>query len=235
MATKKKTTTKKKPAAGKKTVKTVKPAKKINVRKKAQKKKQMQKTVKEKTKKVSKPAKKTVRKKVKAKALKASARLIEAKKKKPSPRVKVTRVARKTQPVTTHTAAPLTTLRKELLKKQLIEKREEIVREAKSEIAKYITGEANQLVETALDDGDWSVIDVSADVNIRRLETHRQRLLGIDDALMKLREGTYGVCEGCGGDISAERLRVLPFAIFCIDCQERKEQLEKVEREEIIP
>lgn len=122
----------------------------------------------------------------------------------------------------------------DILRKQLIQKREEIVREAKAEIAKYIKGEATQLVETALDDGDWSVIDLSADVNIRRLETHRERLLGIDAALMKLREGTYGICEECGGEITAERLRVLPFAVYCRDCQEKREQLEKVAREEII-
>ncbi len=131
-------------------------------------------------------------------------------------------------------SAPLGFARGDILRKQLIQKREEIVREAKAEIAKYTKGEAAQLVETALDDGDWSVIDLSADINIRRLETHRERLLGIDAALIKLKEGTYGICEECGGEITAERLRVLPFAVYCRDCQEKREQLEKVAREEII-
>jgi len=124
--------------------------------------------------------------------------------------------------------------RRELLRKLLIQKREEIVKEAKEEIAKYTKGEANQLAETALDDGDWSVIDLSQDINLRRLETHRESLLGIDEALMKLREGSYGICEDCGGEISAERLNVMPFAVYCKDCREKREELEKATREDTI-
>jgi len=129
---------------------------------------------------------------------------------------------------------PKERVRQELLRKLLIQKREEIVREAKEEIAKYTKGEANQLAETALDDGDWSVIDLSQDINLRRLETHRESLLGIDEALMKLREGSYGICEDCGGEISAERLNVMPFAIYCKDCREKREELEKATREDTI-
>lgn len=125
--------------------------------------------------------------------------------------------------------------RQQLLKRQLIKRREEIVKEAKTEIAKYIKGEANQLVETALDDGDWSVIDLSADINLRLLETHRGSLLKIDESLRKLREGSYGVCEDCGAEISAERLKVMPFAIYCRDCQEKREEIEKIEKEEVAP
>jgi DnaK suppressor protein len=177
-------------------------------------------TTKKKTVKTAEPAGKvTIKKKVQ-------------KKKKPAAKIKVKRVTRKTPPQTTRMATPQLAPREDLLRKHLISKREEIVREAKNEIAKYIKGEANQLVETALDDGDWSVIDLSADINIRRLETHRERLLGIDEALMKLKEGTYGVCEECEGEITSERLRVMPFAIYCRDCQEKREQLEKVAREE---
>jgi len=120
-----------------------------------------------------------------------------------------------------------------LLKKQLIANREEIVREAKAEIAKYIKGETRQLVESVLDDGDWSVIDLSEDINLRRLAAHREVLLKIDEALRKIREGTYGTCEECGEAINSARLKVLPFAIYCRDCQEKKEEMEKVEGEEL--
>lgn len=119
----------------------------------------------------------------------------------------------------------------EQLRKQLLKKRSDILKEARDEITKYIKGETKQLVETALDDGDWSVIDLSEDINLRRLEAHRQSLVKIDETLMKIKEGTYGVCEGCGERISAGRLRVMPFAIYCRDCQEDREELEKAERE----
>jgi DnaK suppressor protein len=123
--------------------------------------------------------------------------------------------------------------REVVLKKQLILNREELVREAKAEIGKYIKGETRQIVESVLDDGDWSVIDLSEDINFRRLATHREVLLKIDEALRKLREGTYGTCEDCGEEINTERLKVLPFAIYCRDCQEKREEIEKIETEEL--
>jgi DnaK suppressor protein len=122
--------------------------------------------------------------------------------------------------------------RRVALRNALIKKREEIVREAKSEISKYIKGETRQLVDTALDNGDWSIIDLSEDISLKQLSTHRETLLRIDEALRKLGEGTYGKCEDCGEDISEERLKVLPFAIYCRDCQEKKELLEKIGKEE---
>jgi DnaK suppressor protein len=48
-----------------------------------------------------------------------------------------------------------------------------------------------------------------------------------------LREGTYGTCEDCGEEINTERLKVLPFAIYCRDCQEKREEIEKIETEEL--
>jgi DnaK suppressor protein len=121
--------------------------------------------------------------------------------------------------------------RKAALRKTLIAKREAIVKEAKSEISKYIKGETRQLVDTALDDGDWSVVDLSEDISLRQLSTHKDTLRKIDEALRKLDEGTYGICEDCGEEISEERLKILPFAIYCTDCQERREQLEEIEKE----
>ncbi|MBI4690498.1 MAG: TraR/DksA C4-type zinc finger protein [Nitrospirae bacterium] len=121
--------------------------------------------------------------------------------------------------------------KKEALRRYLIQKREQIVKEAKSEISKYIKGETRQLVDTALDDGDWSIVDLSEDVSLRQLGTHRDTLLKIDESLRKLNEGTYGICEDCGGDISEERLKIMPFAIYCRDCQEKIEQLAAIAKE----
>lgn len=118
------------------------------------------------------------------------------------------------------------------LRTALIKKREEIVKEAKFEISRYIKGETKQLVDTALDDGDWSVVDLSEDLSLKKLSSHRETLLKIDEALRKLEEGTYGKCEDCGEDISKERLKILPFAIYCRDCQEKREFLEAIERKE---
>lgn len=122
--------------------------------------------------------------------------------------------------------------RKERLRKVLVQKREDIVREAKSEIKKFKSGEKKQLVETVMDDGDLSVVDLSEDISLKQLSNHRETLIKIDVALRKLEDGTYGICEECGDEISEERLKIMPFAIYCRDCQERRELMEKIEREE---
>lgn len=121
--------------------------------------------------------------------------------------------------------------RKDRLRKALIQRREKIVKDSKAEIKKYISGEKRQLVETVMDDGDLSVVDLSEDISLKQLSTHRETLIKIDAALKKLDEGTYGICEDCGDTISEERLKVIPFAILCRDCQEKKELMDKFERE----
>ena len=45
----------------------------------------------------------------------------------------------------------------------------------------------------------------------------------IDMALAKIDDGTYGVCEDCGGDIPLARLQALPFATQCIECKRKSE------------
>ncbi|MDA8088338.1 MAG: TraR/DksA C4-type zinc finger protein [Nitrospiraceae bacterium] len=117
------------------------------------------------------------------------------------------------------------------LRKELLEQRASLLGEAKREISRIISGENRQIVETALDDGDWSVVDLSEDISFKQLSTHRENLTKIDEALRKLAEGTYGICEDCGEEIDIERLKVMPFAIYCKDDQERREVMEAMERE----
>jgi len=123
-------------------------------------------------------------------------------------------------------------LRKENLKRHLIRMREDIVTEAKAEIKKFKSGEKKQIVETVLDDGDLSFVDLSEDISLKQLSTHRETLIKIDEALRKINEGTYGLCEDCGDEISVERLKIIPFATHCKECQEKKEILDKIRQSE---
>jgi DnaK suppressor protein len=179
----------------------------------------------------AKPAAKTARasKAVPAKgnaAVKKTASKKVAAKKVPARKPAATKPLRKT----TKAKTGKETNRLEELRKALIGRREAIVREAKEEIAKYISGENRQLVDTALDDGDWAVVDISEDINLMRLGAHRKALHDIDESLRKIKEGTYGICEECGEEISGKRLQVMPTASLCISCQENKEQFEALEK-----
>lgn len=122
--------------------------------------------------------------------------------------------------------------RKERLKKMLNKMKEDILKEAREEMKKFQTGEKRQIVESVMDDADLSAIDLSEDISLKQLSTHRDILKKIEEALRKLDEGTYGICEMCGDEISEERLKILPFAIYCIHCQEQLEMMEKFESEE---
>jgi DnaK suppressor protein len=118
------------------------------------------------------------------------------------------------------------------LRRLLVEKRKEILKEIKNDTSRYIKGESKQLVDTALDDGDWSIVDLAEDINLKHLSSHRDDLQKIDEAIRKLNEGTYGICEDCGDEISEKRLHILPYAIYCIDCKEKREKIEEMQRRE---
>ena len=69
--------------------------------------------------------------------------------------------------------------------------------------------------ERALDAGDVSFIDLLQSVDIKLVDIRQEELTKMDAAKRKLNEGTYGVCEECGKDISEERLAA------CLECEER--------------
>jgi DnaK suppressor protein len=57
-------------------------------------------------------------------------------------------------------------------------------------------------------------------------DREREKLRNIDEALLRIQEGDYGICEECGCDIPIGRLRVMPFAHYCVRC---KEEIEKMQ------
>jgi DnaK suppressor protein len=120
------------------------------------------------------------------------------------------------------------------IRRILVKRREDLVEESRQEMARYLKGEDREAIDEALDDGDWSVLEHTEAIKIRKFAVHREMLLKIDESLRKIDEGTYGHCDDCGDEISPERLKVLPFAIRCRDCQEDEEERESAERGESI-
>lgn len=58
---------------------------------------------------------------------------------------------------------------------------------------------------------------------LQLLQSGHATLKEIDEALRRIEEGTFGICEECGGKISKKRLEVLPYATLCIKCAEKEE------------
>ena len=67
----------------------------------------------------------------------------------------------------------------------------------------------------------------------KRLEMPMTRLVNalLAHALARLEQGTYGNCFDCGEEIAEKRLRALPFAVRCKDCEEARENAEQRERQ----
>jgi RNA polymerase-binding protein DksA len=83
--------------------------------------------------------------------------------------------------------------------------------------------ELAQLTERLQAKGDYGLgkgdpMIVRWELNLARRERIEDRIAQLEDALHRLDEGTYGICESCGQPISVERMAALPRATLCIDC-----------------
>jgi DnaK suppressor protein len=120
-----------------------------------------------------------------------------------------------------------------LLKQLLIDKREAIIQEIKHQLGQSVTEEQQRRLEAAMDTGDQALVDLEREMGISLQEMRNRERQLIDDALVSLDEGTYGVCAGCGEEISDKRLQALSFARSCVACQSKRELMEKIERAEL--
>ena len=71
---------------------------------------------------------------------------------------------------------------------------------------------------------EQSMEDFVRGMDFALMEMQSETLQKIDDALLRLQAGTYGVCAECEGKIAEPRLRALPFATLCRECQEHEEE-----------
>ena len=89
-----------------------------------------------------------------------------------------------------------------------------------------------------LDEDGWCVVDavetseadIQEDIEFALIQMKAETLQRINEALDRLDEGTYGRCFECGDEISEARLRALPFAVRCKDCEEAREVAANRER-----
>ena len=74
-----------------------------------------------------------------------------------------------------------------------------------------------------LDEAESADVGVQDDIGFALLQLKAETLDKIEDALRRIEAGGYGDCASCGGEISERRLRALPFARRCKDCEEARE------------
>jgi DnaK suppressor protein len=72
---------------------------------------------------------------------------------------------------------------------------------------------------------------IQDDIEFALIQMKSETLIKINDALTRLEQDNYGNCFECGEEIAEKRLRALPFAVRCKDCEEARETTEKRERQ----
>jgi DnaK suppressor protein len=82
-----------------------------------------------------------------------------------------------------------------------------------------------------LDAGESSEADIQDDIEFALIQMKSETLNKIVDALARLEQGNYGNCFECGEEIAEKRLRALPFAVRCKDCEEAREVAQQRERQ----
>jgi len=82
-----------------------------------------------------------------------------------------------------------------------------------------------------LDAVESAEADIQEDIEFALVQMKSETLNKINDALARLEQGDYGNCFDCGEEIAEKRLRALPFAVRCKDCEEAREVAEQRERQ----
>jgi RNA polymerase-binding transcription factor len=104
-------------------------------------------------------------------------------------------------------------IRKSAYRAMLLKKRQELLAGARN------TPEALSAVQSA-DEMEFAVRSVEQDVNVTTASVRSRMLRQIDYALERVAGGTYGECQACGEQISANRLKAIPWAEYCLHCEE---------------
>jgi RNA polymerase-binding protein DksA len=94
---------------------------------------------------------------------------------------------------------------------------EDTLKKSQKDAAGDISGYTYHMADVATDTYD-------REFSLGLASNERQSLYELDDALKKIEEGTFGICEECKSLITKTRLKVVPFARLCVKCQEKKEK-----------
>jgi len=116
--------------------------------------------------------------------------------------------------------------RREFLK-QAAEMLEDMKRQAMKEMQDHVKVETEGIKDEGRDTYDLASDERDREINLILNDREREKLLAIDEALQRIKEKTYGICESCEGEIQLGRLKILPFTRLCVRCQEENEKESK--------
>ena len=91
------------------------------------------------------------------------------------------------------------------------------------ELARILAERSRIAIERAADTFDASLLAIERESSAQTLEQDFRLLREVDAALGRLRDGTFGICRRCEEEIAPKRLQAIPWAAYCVSCQEKAE------------
>ena len=118
------------------------------------------------------------------------------------------------------------------LKQMLAERRRQIHAEVQGKMRNVREegswgGKQNEVLDAV----ESSEADIQDEIEFALIQMKSETLNKVNDALARLEQGDYGNCFDCGEEIAEKRLRALPFAVRCKDCEEAREVAQQRERQ----
>ena len=120
--------------------------------------------------------------------------------------------------------------REKRLREMLLRKKAEIQDRITGELGEKMAEDISSTLGPAFDEGDLSALEAARDLDYGLLSMLTKTLKNVDHAIQKLDEGAYGICDECGMEIGEKRLQVMPFARYCVNCQQEREKLTETDQ-----
>ena len=117
------------------------------------------------------------------------------------------------------------------LKTMLDDRRRELQAEVQGKMRgareEGLGGKLNEVLDAV----ESAEADIQEEIEFALVQMKSETLNKVNDALARLEQGSYGNCFDCGDEIAEKRLRALPFAVRCKDCEQARENVEQRERQ----
>jgi DnaK suppressor protein len=112
------------------------------------------------------------------------------------------------------------------LRQHLLDLKTKLLEEMESETK----AERESNKDEGMDTYDLASEERDREINFILSDRERSKVRNIDDALLRMDDGSYGVCDSCGLEIAEERLEAMPFTRLCRDCQQDQEREARSQR-----
>jgi len=114
----------------------------------------------------------------------------------------------------------------ETYKSLLTQKINELLSEAGKTVTEMTNGKENYP-----DPNDRASLESDRNFELRIRDRERKLIMKMQEAIKRIEDGVFGICEVCGGQISEKRLMARPVTTLCIDCKTKQEKMEKLKGE----